>query len=257
MNLGGLSSFSTDEKNVHLVGRNRIVTALIADNDVESRHLLSLGLQLGEEFENRYVKELQGQVNEISIVDNFSSTVESILSSEEIPFLVQAVDFIKKEFGGDLSVNSVVQNREGERNKIDVISDRGDKNPRSFRDRVIKRTLKGFSEDVIFFKIIDGIGGKNEVIEFIESMQTYGTKHAADDDGHFPYFPAKAVIIARGFSPTLNEVLGKYPTRSGKAYIGGTHIINHPYQFSPASMKCFIEIWKWEETAPYPELYFS
>lgn len=259
LNLGGLNSFTTEEKHIHLIGREKVITALIASSEDNPNRILSVGLQLGRKFEEDFNDILDNNNYDMQIFDPFANFVNNILKESEVPFLVEVVDFVKKEYGGDLAIESTVQNLSNERVKIDIISDRGDKKPKSFRDRFVKRTLKGFSEDVVFFKVIDGIAGKNEVISFIESMKTYGTRQGESSEGVFPYFPSKCVIIARGYSPTIMEEMEKYPKRSDKAFIGPSHIMGHPgaTKATPSALKCFIELWKWQEGKNFPEIFFS
>jgi len=258
LNLGGLSSFSTDEKSVFLLGRTKIIIAIISPMDTNTEQLLSLGLKIGSAFEDRFESLFSEENYEITNFEEFSPILEHLISDETVPFLAKASEFVRKEYGGELAIESIAVDINGDPQKIDIIAHRGEKKPKSFRDVIAKRLVKGFSEDVSFIKVIDGIGGKQEVIDFINSMDKFGKRTVSTEDGKFPYFPAHCIVIARDYSPTLLDALKEYPTRSGKAFIGGSHLIStSSSKFSPNATKCYIEIWKWEESSAYPSIYFS
>jgi hypothetical protein len=118
--------------------------------------------------------------------------------------------------------------------------------------------LKSFSANVTFIKVIDSVAGKSEVLDFIDSLKTFGKlRHKNDNENEFPYFPSKAIVIARDYSPTLMDELEKLPRFSNKAAIPGTHISPDAGMMgAPSAMKCFIEVWKWNDSG-YPERIFN
>ena len=258
LNLGGLSSFSTDEKSVFLLGRTKFIIAIISPMDTKTEQLISLGLKIGSAFEDRFENLLSEDNFETTNFEEFAPILEHLISDENVPFLAQASEFVRKEYSGDLAIETSVVDINGDPQKIDIIAQRGEKKSKSFRDVVTKRLVKGFSEDVSFVKVIEGTGGKQEVIDFINSMDKFGNRTASTEDGKFPYFPARCIVIAQDYSPTLLDALKEYPTRSGKAFIGGSHIISTSRsKASPNATKCYIELWKWEKTSSYPSIYFS
>ncbi|MFX0063535.1 MAG: hypothetical protein ACFFC7_15280 [Candidatus Hermodarchaeota archaeon] len=112
--------------------------------------------------------------------------------------------------------------------------------------------MKSFSEEVTFVKLIDGTARRGEIKDFLDLLTTYGrlrTRKAEEEE--FPYFPAKAAIIARDYSPTVQEEIDKLPKHKTKTAIPGTHIAFDASMVSSA--KCFIELWKWHDDK-YPEL---
>ena len=73
------------------------------------------------------------------------------------------------------------------------------------------------------------------------------------EDDVFPYFPAKAIIIAKDYSPTVFDEIENLPKFSGKMGIPGTHISpDAGMKGAPAVMKCFVELWKWFDNGKYP-----
>ena len=254
--LGGLSSFTTDEKSIYLIGRNYCTVALITSEE-RFQKIYSLGYQLGQKFEELY------DLSDLKFIDtntysNFTKEVEVILSISETPFLISVAEFVKKEFGGDLSIKPSFKNNNGTNITIDLLSDRGKKTRQGIIGGLATRLLKSFSADITFIKVIESTAGRGEVFDFIDILKTFGKlRNNNQDENVFPYFPSKAVIIARDFSPTIFDELQALPKFNGKIGIPGTHIApDAGLKGTPASMKCFIELWKWYDDK-YPERILS
>ncbi|MFX0092661.1 MAG: hypothetical protein ACFFBD_12935 [Candidatus Hodarchaeota archaeon] len=246
LSLGGLSSFTTDEKIVYIVARKSVMVALIVAKQVPFEQIYSLAYTIGERFEEEY--DLTSNIVETDEFKEFSSVLEQIIHERDIPFLIRVAKFAQKEFGGKLSLQPQLKNRLGDTHKIDLVLDRGIKKGGIVTK--MARYVKSFSEEVTFVKVIDGTAGRGEIKDFLDLLTTYGRLHTSKDD-EFPYFPAKAAVVARDYSPTVKEEMNKLPKHKNKLAIPGIHIA--PDARMTASAKCFIELWKWHDDK-YPEL---
>lgn len=253
LSLGGLSSFSTDERSIYLIAHKYCTVAIIT-TEQNFQDIYSLAYAIGEKFEERF------DLSNIKFVDaglyeTFNDDFQKILSDKQTPFLISVAEFVKKEFGGDISITPALKNNKGDSITIDLISDRGKKKHQGFFGTMATRMMKSFSEEVNFVKVIDGTAGRGEVVEYLEVLKTFGRlRNKKSEEGVFPFFPAKAVVIARDFSPTVIEEINKLPKFGKKIGIPGTHISpDAGMPGAPASMKCFIELWQWNDSK-YPDL---
>lgn len=258
LSLGGLSSFTTDEKHVYLVAREKIVVAVIAATSVDPQPIYSLAYHVGVAFEDSYKDKLTSGVKETTIFEEFDATLTEILNKGQVPFIIQVAEFARKEYGGKVAVQPQLKQADGVEVTLDLVVDRGEKSGGSIRDKIVKRHFKAFSADVTFLKVVDGTAGRGEVEEFLEQTQKFGFREAVgEEDDRFPYFPNRAVVVAKAFSTTVFESLEQLQRQEGKAYIAGTHIIpTAKLRASPKTFRCFVEVWKWNE-ASYPERVFK
>jgi len=250
MALGSLSSLITNEKTLYIVARQKILVALITSKEQDFERVYSLGIKIAEAFEHKFPEDITSP--ETEKYESFEKDLEEILKETQTPFIIKVAKFIKKEYGGELSITPILTTKTGKKVKIDIISDRGKKKPEHLRAKIVTKLFKGFTEDVVFVKVIEGVAGKGEVQEFIELMQEFGIKKEEGQDTEvFPYFPSYCVIVAEDFSPTVKEYLDTLEKEDGKPYIPGTHINRFAsLKTAPDIEKCFIELWKWE--TPYP-----
>ena len=252
LSLGALSSFTTDEKHIFLVAREKIVVAIICEIRIDFKEVFAFASKIASQFEENYDMK---NVTEVSLFDGFIKHIESIEKEDIIPFPLRVAEFATKEFGNKISLDVSIIGSDKNKYKIDLMVDNGEKSSGSFRDKSIRKMINAYSEDIFLIKIIDGTAGMAEVSEFLESMKLFGIRpiHEKTDDQTFPYFPSKAIIIARDYSPTVFEKLKEYPSRRDKTYISGSHILpSTRAKFSPDTSKCFIEIWQWFDDK-YPE----
>ena len=250
--LGGLSSFTTDERSIYLIGRKNCTVALITSEE-DSQKIYSIGFKIGEKFEEQF------ELSEIKVIDStvyepFKEVVGQILAEEDVPYLIKVAEFVKKEFGGELSIKPSFKNNNDKVITIDLLSDRGRKQHQGLTGGLATRMFKSFSEDITFVKVIDSTAGRGEVLDFFDILKTFGRTRAKKiTDDIFPYFPSKAIVVARDFSPTLFDEITKFPKFGGKTGVAGTHISPDAGMVgAPSSMKCFIELWKWNDDK-YPE----
>lgn len=250
ISIGGLTSFVTEEMNVNLNVRNKIIVALLSPKEVPFEKINSFGYRIGERFET----EFEINDNNVNVEDykRFDEILDQLNNEKTVPFIISSANFAKKEFGGELSIQPILINRDKSEVKIDLVLDRGKK--KGFATKLIK----SFSEDVTFVKTVDGVAGRGEIQDFLDILKTFGHLSSRNlDDDEFPYFPARAVVIAKDFSPTVSDVTSKLARHKGKAVIPGTHIaFDAGMKGSPSMAKCFIELWKWK-TNGYPERILS
>ncbi len=257
LSLGGLSSFTTDENNFYLIGRESITTCLISKKNLDFKEVYSLAVEISTEFEKMFGLELEGQID-VNHYTKFQKTLDSILNKQanEIPFDIKVAEFVKKEFGENISYQPKLKNNEGKYITIDLLVDNGSKNS-GFRNKFISRVHKSFSRDTTFVKVIDGIAGRAESLQFLDSIKTFGSRFSGPKDTEtYAYFPRKSIIIARDYSPTLLEELD-FKKHAGKSFIPATHILpTAGAHTAPDDMRCYVELWKWSEES-YPERIFS
>ena len=256
MALGGLSSFTTEENRVFLAARSEIDVALITPRDEETEAILSLAFQIGEAFETQYP---EPATIDISRYERFGDVVEKIIQRNVQPFLVQVAMFAQKEMGGKISVQPLLMTQDGDNVQIDVVVDFGERRDKGgIGGRIIHSRTKAFSKELTFIKAVDGTAGRGEVLEFIETVQRFGTTHRAKgEEGSFPFFPARAAVVARDFSPTVFEELEKLEKTKGKTFVAPSYA-PRPFRHkrSPILLKCLIELWKWNDDK-YPERVFD
>ena len=245
----------TEEKSIHLVARNTIIISLITSKNEEFKEIFSLGYSIGERFESKY--DLGNKkVIDTNKFNDFANDISELINQKNVPYLIKVAEFSKKEFGGEISIDAILKNNKGEMVKIDIISDRGEKKTKGIFNR-LARMMKSFSEEVTFIRAIDGVAGRGEIVEFLDLMKTFGKLRHKSDEDQFPYYPSKAVIVAHDFSSTVFENLNDLPKYNNKHNIPGTHISpDAGMKGAPKTMKCFIEMWKWNENS-YPERIFD
>ena len=187
-----------------------------------------------------------------------NESLTNLITTSDVPDLIKVAEFARKEFGGELSIQPQLRNRNKKLIKVDLVLDRGKKHSKGIMDHLAVKMFKAYSEDVTFIKVIDGTAGRGEVLDFFDILKTFGKyAHNKEDTDIFPYFPAKAVIIAQDYSPTVFEELESLPKFKGKTNIPGTHVSpDAAMKGTPKAVKCFIELWKWYDTT-YPERIFS
>lgn len=258
LSLGGLSSFSTDEKNFYLTGRETITTCIISEKSLDFKEVYSLAIELSSKFETMFGTEIQDRVD-VSYFYKFQETLDDVLNKKnsDIPFDIKVAEFVKKEFGENISYQPKLKNNEEKFITIDLLVDNGS-NISGLRNKVISRVHKSFSRDTTFIKVIDGVAGRAESKQFLDLIKTFGARFSGPKDPEiFGYFPRKAVIIARNYSPTVFEELDNLKRHSTKAFIPATHILPTAGAHSaPDDMKCYVELWKWKDDS-YPERIFS
>ncbi|MFW9996761.1 MAG: hypothetical protein ACFFD4_32265 [Candidatus Odinarchaeota archaeon] len=80
LSLGGLSSFTTEEKTVFLAASSRVVTALITSGDLTHKNMYSIAYEICEEFEASYSVKI-GKIAKLSEYSGFIDKLDKILNN--------------------------------------------------------------------------------------------------------------------------------------------------------------------------------
>ena len=241
MRFGGLSSFTTDEKVIYLAPRDKTITALIAPKKKEYQEAYSLASELGRKFEEgRYSTPMPLSDD----YDDFEEIADEFLKKIKNPFVSQVSSFVRTKYGGEVSIEARLFKRDGGQGTIDVLVDTSSKENGSANGRSL------FGEHYIFVKVIEGILGRVQLIDFIDSLDRFGVRFMNKDEFIFrPYFPSKAVIVARDYDQGSLQFLEKY-THKNKTYIDGAHIYaGLKLKEIPKETRCFVDLWQWRDDA--------
>ncbi|TFF96024.1 hypothetical protein EU546_02225 [Candidatus Thorarchaeota archaeon] len=245
--LGGLCSFATDEKVIFLSQNEQTVTALITTKTPEFEETLELADEIGQQFEEKYQIPTRPQPLQFA---EFRSFVDDMLKRVQNPFLNRVARFAHKEYGGSISLKTRLLKRSGASGIIDVLVNHpqksSDDDGRSGLDEL---AMKAFSQNFTFVKAIDDIATRGAVIDFIDSVDSYGVRYMNKDKLEFrPYFPSRAVIVARDYAEDVRDFIEKLPTENGIPYIDGSHLYAGPRIGSPsADTRCQVDLWRWRD----------
>lgn len=234
LKFGGLSSFTTDEKVIYLASRDKTITALITPKKKEYQEAFSLASELGRKFE-------EGHYITTSQYDEFEEIADEFLKRIQNPFVSQVSSFIHDKYDGEVSIGARLFKRDGGQGIIDILVDTSSKDNSS----------NLFGEHYIFVKVIEGVLERAQLIDFIDSLDRFGVRFMNKDEFAFrPYFPSKAVIVARNFEQEALQFLEKY-AHKGKIYVDGAHIyVGLKLKDIPRETRCFVDLWQWRDDAP-------
>ncbi|TXT54347.1 MAG: hypothetical protein BAJATHORv1_70047 [Candidatus Thorarchaeota archaeon] len=237
--MGGLTSFATEENLIFLSKKGRIITALIVPKTQEFRETDELAAVLTEQFEKRY--EIPERPQPLSY-EGFRGFVDETLRRMKYPFLSKVSIFVHNQYGGEISIKPRLMKRNGEEGVIDMIATSPIKRD---DDEELHHEL-ALSENFTFVKAIDGIATRGDVMEFIDSIHTYGAKILRRGKTEFiPYFPQRAVIVAREFSSTVEKYLTRLPEDNGQLYVDGSKLFGR-FKNITREVRCGIELWEWK-----------
>ena len=242
LKFGGLSSFTTDEKVIYLASRDKTITALISPKKKEYQEAYSLASELGRIFENRRYSTSMPLTDDY---DDFEEVADEFLKRIKNPFVSNVSSFVHGEYGGEVSIEARLFKRDGGQGIIDVLVDTSSKENGSVNGGSL------FGEHYIFVKVTEGILGRVQLIDFIDSLDRFGVRFMNKDEFVFrPYFPSRAVIVARNFDQGALQFLEKY-THKGKTYVDGAHIYaGLKLKDIPKNTRCFVDLWQWRDDAP-------
>jgi hypothetical protein len=239
LKFGGLSSFSTEEKTIYLAPREDIITALIAPKKKEYQEAYSLANELGRQFEEERMANIREmQKDEIA----FAEIADQYLNRIRNPFMSRVSEFIMEHYGGEVSIRPRLMKRDGSQGVIDILID----------SRIKKEDSNGtsmFGENYGFVKVADNRIGRVQVIAFLDTLDNFGVLSMQRDEMVLrPYFPSKAVIVAREFDSGVFDYLKKLPAEKGQRYIDGAYVFaGLKMKGIPKETRCFIELWKWQD----------
>ncbi len=254
MEMGGLSSFTTEEKVIYLAAHEQIITALVAPKKPEYQQAYSLARELGRRFEDQIRGEIPRTPQPADYAE-FQLVVDDYIRKIRHPFISRVSDFIHKLHGGEVSVKSRLMRKSGTQGVIDIVVNLGLKSTDESNGRKKKATSEMLAENFIFVKASDGQMSRGALIDFIDSIDGYGFMAVKRSDLVFiPYFPSRIIIVARDYSPEAIEFLQRLKTERGNLYIDGTHVFLGEKMKTGHEGKCYVDIYRWRDD-DNPELF--
>ncbi|MFW9769110.1 MAG: hypothetical protein ACFFF9_09185 [Candidatus Thorarchaeota archaeon] len=239
LKFGGLSSFSTEEKVIYLAPRENIITALISPKRKEYQEAYSLANELGRQFEEKQLaKERKDDFSDMA----FAEIADQYLRRIQNPFMSRVSEFILEHYGGEVSVRPRLMKRDGSQGVVDILID----------SRIKKNNSDGssmFGENYGFVKVADSRIGRVQVIDFIDSLDNFGVLSMHRDEMVLqPYFPSKAIIVAREFDSDALNYLKKLPSDNDRRFIDGAYVFaGLKMKGIPKETRCFLDLWKWQD----------
>ncbi len=248
LKLGGLSSFSTEEKVIFLAPHDNVVTALVAPKKPEYQQAYALAKELGMEFSNK-IKIKAGAPPEANI--EFTAIVDEFMRKIRHPFISRAADFLHKKYGGEVSIKARMMRESGTEDIMDILINLGVKNDSGSKSGKKRPLAEMLSENFIFCKVVDGRISRAEVIDFVESLGGYGARIFEKEELKFvPYYPSRAIIVAREFSPEAIEFLKKLPRQNNKPMVEATMFSLRRESF----LRCPLDLYEWRENGEPDEV---
>jgi hypothetical protein len=240
LKFGGLSSFTTEEKVIYLAPREKTITALIAPKKKEYQEAYSLANELGKRFE-----ETRGTIKSSrpAAFNGFAEVVDEFLKKIKNPFVSRVAGFISDKYGGTITIEARLFKQDGTQGKIDILVDTSSTAEKRFDPG---DTL---GKNYIFVKILSGAINRLHMIDFIDSLDGFGTGVMNKEGLSFkPYFPSRAVIIGKDIDEGAFEFLRRLPKEKRQLYIDGTHVFaGLRLKDIPKDSRCYIDVWRWSE----------
>jgi hypothetical protein len=87
------------------------------------------------------------------------------------------------------------------------------------------------------------------VIDFIDSLGDFGVLKMKKDEMLLqPYFPARAIIIAREYDTLAIDFLKKLPKSKEGRYVDGAFIYaDLKLNGIPKETRCMVDVWEWQD----------
>jgi hypothetical protein len=242
LQFGGLSSFTTEEKVIYLAPREKTITALISPKKKEYQEAFSLANELGRRYEDKLSTT---STPTDDAYDDFEEAIDEFLKRITNPYVNQVSSFVQSKYGGEVSIEARLFKRDGGQGMIDILVDTSSKADGSSNGASL------FGEHYIFVKVANGVLGRVQLIDFIDSLDRYGVRFMEKEEFVFrPYFPARAVVVAREYDEGAIQFLEKY-THKNKTYIDGGYIYaGLKLKDIPKDSRCYVDLWKWREDGP-------
>jgi len=230
LELGGLSSFSTDEKVIFMAENTETITALIAPKTPEFEETVEVASVLGEHFERNYEITQRPRNGAYS---GFSIFVDRLLKEVEHPFLDRVAHFVHNEYGGEISIKPRLMKRTGDEGVIDAMLSQANKGKYTDMDKSESR-MNMFCDSISFIRAIDGIADKIDLMDFADQTDKFGIRMMNGDEMEFkPYFPSRAIVVAQDYDSSVFEYLQNLPEKDGCKCLEGQDTV--------------IDMWKWNE----------
>ena len=98
-------------------------------------------------------------------------------------------------------------------------------------------------------KVADTRIGRIHVIDFIDSLDNFGVLVMKKDEMILePYFPARAIIVAREFDEGAIDFLNKLSSNKKGKYIDGAYIFaGLKLKGIPKETRCIVDAWNWHD----------
>ncbi len=244
--IGSLTSFTTEDKTVFVAQRERTITALVIPRSIEFQENYSLAHEIGERFEEQYRIPTRPQPEDYQ---DFKKTVEQFLRNRRYPFLRRVASYAQKRFGGEVTLRPQLMRRDGSEAVVDILVDSCKKRTGLNGDSSNELGVLALSQDVTFFKVIDGEAGRGEVLDFMDAAGDFGIGIMKRGElTIIPYPPARVVIVARDFAPTAIEEVRSLPRHEGTPFLDlsgaykGVRI-----RGVPKEVRCAVELWMWHD----------
>lgn len=246
LRFGGLSSFTTEEKVIYLAPREKTITALIAPKKKEYQVAYSLANELGRRFEENLEIPRVPQPMEY---DSFASVADEFLTRMRNPFVSEVSSFVNGQYEGEVLVKARLFKRDGSQGVVDLLVDTS-----ATKEREASSTDL-FGANYIFVKVSESVIGRVQMIDFMDSLDGYGVRVMDRKGlGFRPYFPSRAVVVARSFDEGALQFVERFPKHNDTRYIDGTHIYaGLKMKDVPKESRCYVDLWRWREDSA-PEL---
>lgn len=250
LHFGGLSSFTTEEKVIYLAARDKIITALVAPKRPEYQTAYSLARELGRQFEEQHIVSTTQQTDAYT---EFNIIVENFMKQIKHPFLSRVAGFVHERYGGTVSVKSRLMKENGSQGVMDIVINLGIKTESEDVGRKKRPLAEVLSENFIFVKVSSGQIGRAELMDFIDSIDSYGARILEKDELVFvPYYPQRAVVIAREYTPEAIEFLGRLPQDKGQIILDGSHVFLS--RKKTKKTRCPFDVFAWRENGTPDEI---
>jgi hypothetical protein len=257
MELGGLTSFTTEAKMIFLAPRENTITALITPTRKEFQEAASLAGELGKQFEDKYH---MPDILQPQNYKEFQTTAEEFLRKVKNPFVSNVATFVHSKYGGSVAIKPRLMKENGNEGTVDMLVNLGVRyDDEEDSQKNGKKTQDIYSESYIFCKLSEGRMSRGEVIEFIDSLDGYGIRAMKKDSMEFiPYFPTRAIIIAREYAEPVFDFLRKLPREEERICVDGAHVFaGRKMNGGPKNAKCYVDVYKWHENSDPEAINFS
>ncbi len=247
LKLGTLASFTTEEKIIFLATRANTITALITPTRKEFQEANAFANELGKQFEEEYYIPGCLQPEEYS---SFNAVADEFLRKLRNPFISNVARFIHEKYGGSIAIKPRLMKDNGSEGTVDMLVNLGiryddDYDPRGNG----KGTQDIYADAYIFCKVNEGRMTRGEIMEFIDSLDGFGVRSMKKDNLEFiPYFPTRAVIVARDYTDPVFDYLAKLPREENTVYVDGSHIFaGRRIKHASKDTRCLVDLYRWHE----------
>ncbi len=246
--IGQLTSFTTKDKTVFVASRERTVTALVIPRSIEFQENYSLAHEIGQSFEEKYISIPSRPQPETYA--GFGRIVDLHLKNKRYPFLRRVAHYAQKRFGGEVAIRPQLMKRDGSEAVIDILLDsRKKRSDIELANSTNELSTSAISQDITFFKVIDGVAGRGDVLDFMDSTGDFGIGIMKRGEMRIiPYPPARVVIVARDLAESAVDEVRVIPRNDEQPYLDLSGVYKGVKLKSvPREVQCTVELWKWHD----------